>query len=917
MASEILLQTKLFVPRPRPDLVARPRLLERLPTFPTRTDNKSDYKLTLISAPAGYGKSTLLGDWAWQLPHPVAWLSLDKRDNDEQRFWTYLFNALQTIAPGIGEAALAAVQSARPPPIETTLTGWINEITSLSAPLILVLDDYHLIDDRPVHDGLAYLLEHGPPNLHLVIATRSDPPLSLSRLRGNRQLHELRTDDLRFTTAEAAQFLNQVMGLALSAADIAALESRTEGWIVGLQMAALALQGLVQQGQEVPGLAAQMSTTGRTARFIASFTGSQRFILDYLTDEVLEQQPAAVQAFLLQTAILDRLSGPLCDAVTGRNDGLEMLQRLEQANLFIIPLDDQRNWYRYHHLFAELLGKRLLATRTDGLPSLHRNAGTWYEQKGLIAYAVHHAMLTGDIPWVSRLVGGNALVMMGQGALRELQGWLESLPAGEVRREPWLGIAHAWMRAYSGQLDNVEPYLQQIEQAITGRKAAELPVDEDHIRGHMAAIRACVAIVRGDTHHTGEYARQALDLLPPDDLPTRAWATMILGLTFEQSGDIANADRILSTALDISRQTGESHVVVLTLCNLSAVQSYKGRLVQAEATLREALQISEQYARQTSRRLPISAQANAALGAILCDWYELDEALRHLHTGVELARNWGEPLRLGSAYKFLAFALQVSGDEAGALAAIAEARRAASHASPWYARRLATMAAHIHLLQGDIEGATRWTVDHELQKDVYFDVFDYWEACLVRTQIEMAHGRWQEALALLTEVLQAAEVLESQRFVIEALVQQTVAYQALGELEQALSALQRAITLAAPERFVLPFLLAGEPLRKLLLQTLAEGVAVAEARHLLQTFVALKSRQVAASSGHTVLAEPLSEREMEVLRLLSTHLTRPEIAQQLYLSENTVRSHVRNIYGKLDVHSRQAAIQRAEELGLL
>jgi len=867
-------------------------------------------KLTLISAPAGFGKTTLLSEWIAGAKRPVAWVSLDKGDNDATRLWTYFVAALQTIQSDIGEAALAMLQSpgvagaTTPPPIEAILTTLINEIAEGPEALALVLDDYHLVEAQPIHEALAFLLDHLPSQMHLVIATRADPPLPLSRLRGRGLLTELRTADLRFTPDEAAAFLNQVMGLGLSAEDVAALETRTEGWIVGLQMAALWLQGRDSE---------------RIAHFVSAFTGSHRYILDYLTDEVLLQQPESVRTFLLQTAILDRLTGPLCDAVTGRDGSQEMLERLDAANLFIIPLDDERRWYRYHHLFADLLRKRLSQTQPDLLPALHRRASEWYEKNGLIAEAVSYALQARDVQRAARLVGGTGLAMLEHGDLRVVERWLDTLVDEEVRSEPWLCIARAWISAFTTRLDAVEPLLHKVEQAAAGREPTStgrtLSESEwQHLCGHIAAVRACVALLQGDRLRTAELIQDALELLPADDAMTRAWAAMVLGLNLHQRGDVEGADQALSEAVAISRATGDSHVAVLVLCNVAAVQIERGQLRKAGDSLRDALQVADAYAGRAGRKLPVSAYAHLTLGSLLLEWNDLEAALGHLQEGIRLSNRWGEPLRLTGAYLHLANLLQARGDAQGALEAIHQAKQTAGHLSPWLTARVTMVEALICLRQGDTATAFRWADSHPDAATRYFGPHGHWYACLVRAQIDLARGRPDKVLDLLKQVWQEAQGPAGKDALIGSLVLQAIALQA--KPDQALAALERALSLAEPEGYVRTFVDAGAPMAALLRIAASRGIAAAPG--VAQDYVGkLLAAFGEVASPSAPLIEPLSERELEVLRLLAAGLSNREIAAELFLAVGTVKKHTSNIYGKLNVHKRTQAVARAKELGLV
>src|SRR3984957_3587585 len=518
-----LLETKLHVPRWRRSLVARPRLSERL-------SRGAESALTLVSAPAGFGKTTLLAEWLAAAPvdgRSVAWLSLDQRDNDPALFWTYLVAALKTAAPGIGAGALSLLQSPRPPS-EADLAALLNDLDAILNDVVLVLDDYHVIDARDVQDGLAFLLEHLPPQIHLVIASRTDPALPLARLRGRGQLVEIRAADLRFTPGEAAAYLNEVMGLALTAADVAALEGRTEGWIAALQLVALSMQGRED-----------------TAAFIDGFAGDDRYIVDFLAEEVLQRQPEYIQRFLLQTSILDRLSGPLCDAVTGQDGGQAMLAALDRGNLFLVPLDDRRRWYRYHHLFADVLRARLLDERPGQLPDLHRRASGWFERSGERPVAIGHALAAEDFEYAADLV---ELAIPGTRKSRQeaaLRGWLKALPDAVIRVRPVLSVGYAGALLAVGEFEAVEGWLRDAERWLdptrAGTPAPMVVVDEEEYRRLPAGIelyRAALAMARGDARGTIRHARRAIDLSPEEDHLVRASAAGMSGLAFWTSGGL-------------------------------------------------------------------------------------------------------------------------------------------------------------------------------------------------------------------------------------------------------------------------------------------------------------------------------------------------------------------------------------------
>ena len=927
-----LLKTKLYAPPVRAERISRARLLAQLSDAIT-----SGCRLVLISAPAGSGKSTLLSEWGHSLeaqpvrPSPtgarvvrslsarVAWVSLDERDNDSATFWSYVIAALEHVRAEIGRSATAMLRSTDPPPIETVLTALINEIAEAPEPdgdetdLVLILDDYHLIEAQPIHSAVAYLLDHLPPRIHLVLASRSDPPLPLSQLRGRGQMVDLRQADLRFTPDEAAAFLNETMGLSLSAEQIAALERRTEGWIVGLQMAALSLRG---RGE------------AQVDHFVRSFAGSHRYVLDYLTDEVLQRQPPDVQHFLLQTSVLDRLTGSLCDAITGREDGDEMLEQLEAANLFVVPLDSERRWYRYHHLFAELLRRRLDETQPDQVSLLHRRASEWYEARGLIAEAVHYGLVAGDVERVARLVGGNALAMAEHGELSTLKGWLSALPGEAVRAQPWLCIAQAWMLAFTGQLGAVEPLLQDAERTAANWKVL---AETQHIRAHIAAVQTYVAMIRGEESRTAELARQALELLPADDGMTRGWAAMVLGLNLYQGGDIAAADQALAEAVAISQASGDSHVAVLSLCNLVAVQIERGELQRAARMLQDALRLAAEFSARSGQPLPISTYAHILFGGLLYQRNDLIAAMRHLREAIEVGEQWGEPLRLIGAYTQLADLLQATGNAEAALDALARAKQLANGLSPWTAARVAMAEALIRLRQGDVAAASCWAASYKDALADYFSVFERWSASLVKVRVDIVQGRLDSALALLQQVHQDAVAAGVMHHVVETLVLQAVAHRAHGGLEQALNALDDALCLGEPQGYVRIFVDEGPPMRALLREAARRGIAPEYVGKLLIAFgETADHRQQTADDAPSMAEpepptrrplsapiEPLTERELEVLRLLAAGVANREVAETLYLSINTVKSHVKNIYSKLDVHSRAHAVHRARELAIL
>jgi LuxR family maltose regulon positive regulatory protein len=876
-----LLNTKLYIPSVRPELVPRPRLTERLNEGMTR-------KLTLVSAPAGFGKTALLSEWIHcrggvTPPLQARWVSLDKDDSDPARFWTYFVAALQTVKADVGKAILAAFQSPQPPPMETVLTALINEIAAIPDPLVLVLDDYHLIEAQPIHSALAFLLDHLPPQMHLIIAGRADPPLPLARLRGRGQLTELREADLRFTSDEAAVFLNEVMGLGLSAGDVATLAARTEGWIAGLQMAALSMQGR----EDIPG-------------FIAAFTGSHRYILDYLIEEVFQQQPADVQDFLLKTSILDRFTAPLCDTVTEREDSHDMLPSLERANLFIVPLDESRQWYRYHRLFADLLRHRLdMVCGSKRVALLHAQASQWYETNGFPADAVHHALAAHDWERAATLVHDVSGSLMIRGEVTTLVGWLQALPDEVVHARPRLCLECSWPLILTGQLDAAESYLGQAEQAAQ---------DDAAFLGGIVAAQAYIARTRGDARRTIELSQRALTLLPQDDLSSRSIVALNLGLAHWHRGHLAEAEQALTEADHAALQSGNNHVRLMALGTLGPIQAAQGKLHQATVLCRQAIRLGEQS--------PAIALAHNELSALLYEWNDLEAAADHLRRGIELSQRSGNVELQTGGYRMLACLKQAQGDASGALAALQEAHQLARDhdVTPFVHARNAACHAQIALAQDDVATAVHWAEQVTEDADA-FPLYPFLR--LTPARLLLAQNQKAAAAEQLEALYDKAVRAGWQFGVVEVRALQALA---APTLTAALTFLAEALTLAQPEGYVRTFVDKGEPMATLLREAASQGIAPEYASKLLAACGVSEygGMEVPPPSLHTQpLIEPLSERELEVLQLLADGLTNQEIAQALCVSVNTVKTHLKNIYGKLGVHSRREAAAKARELNLL
>jgi LuxR family maltose regulon positive regulatory protein len=896
-----LLSTKLFIPRPRKNLVFRPQLVERL-------NAGLDRKLTLIAAPAGFGKTTLLSEWIPQSPRCVTWFSLDEADNDLARFWTYFIISLQQLRSNLGEGALALLQSLQTPQIASILTTLINDITAFSDPFAIVLDDYHLIDSQPIHEALTYLIAHLPANMHMVITTRIDPPLPLARLRARDKLTEFRANNLRFTAEEVAAFLTQVMGLNLSAEEVSAIEIRTEGWIAGMQIAALSMQN----HDDIPG-------------FIRAFSGSHRHILGYLADEVLNQRPKGTLNFLLQTSILDRLCGPLCDAVTGGSDGQAILENLEHANLFITPLDNEGIWYRYHHLFAEVLQARLRQNHPELPVELHRRASKWYEAHDLIAEAVQHALAAGELNQAARLIGQQRWALLGRGEANTLHRWLDELPVELLCNRPGLSLTYAWILSLLEQPEGIEARLLDAEQALSNRSAQEVIESENLIRGEIATLRAEIALSRSNIPRAIAFCRQALELLPFESVSMRGVATYFLGHGERRNGNMVEAEQAYIEASVIGLQTDNLLLALHALANLSTVQIAMGRLREAVQTSQRILDITAERQRQS---WPVAGLAYQGLGKVHYEWNDLDSAARFLHQGIEYGQRGGLIGLEINSLNTLAFALQAQHDTKGADAMLREiaAINDRSH-HPVYIAQAAAIEAHLRLLQNRIDQAVHWAESCVLRLNDTERPYSREAEYLTLARVLFIQGKREGVAEMLDRLSRAAETDQRVGDLIEILVQQALFWHVSDQKSRAFQSFERALILAEPEGFIRSFVDEGEPMRSLLLdyQTIINkriGVAIDNKSLRLLTYIdkllAAFSQPISVEKAKDEdFLEPLSERELDILRLIATGRSNKEIAEILVITLSTVKSHINNIYGKLGTNRRTQAIAFARKHGLL
>ncbi len=918
--TEILpvLRTKLYVPVLRDRVVSRSHLIDIIDQ-----GLRAEHKLILLSAPAGFGKTTLLSEWVATGDLSVAWLTIDDGDNDLTRFLTYLVAALQTVHEGIGEKSLDLQRSPQPPSITGVLTPLINELVGHADRLVLVLDDYHLIDAESVHTALEFIVQNLPPHIHIILASRTEPPLSLPRLRGTIGLTEITERDLRFTHQETADYMNRIMGLGLSSEDVGELEARTEGWVVGLQMAALSMQGR----QDITG-------------FIRSLSGTHRFILDYLMEEVLERQREDVQQFMLQTAILEQLSSALCDEVLGLeffeaheqlgtgfpaipplNTSQDYLEYLGRENLFIVPLDDERRWYRFHRLFAEILQDKILQTNPGRIPELHRRASTWYEKQGMLTECVHHRMAAEDYSEAARLIARNALALVYQGNLATLVRWLEGLPSEVKGSQPWLSIAHAWALTFAGQLTEVAGLIREAEENLD---RITDPLELRRISGIIDALRAYLLALRGSMSLAAEFAREALKPLPDEDHILRGFTAMLLATVLRWEGRLDEAHEAYQQAIEINQQAGDKNVLLETLCDLAGLQALQGKLRDSLDTCEQALSMARLHFEQMGTRLPAHGYACIRMSDILRERNELEQAREWAREGLELSQDWGQADLLVRVYIYSARALKACGDTSEAAAALRSAYRVASELSPWYIGRVEAWEADLNLECGDLTAVQEWAESQTVDGEIAFHDFES-NLTLARVHVltQPKSGRASESTGgdvemLLDRLENLALETGAYRYLLEVQILQALHKQDASLQSQAQEIISSAVRIAAPEGFLRPFLRYGEAIRSLLVGS--QAIDAYDDFHRDVEEALLELIPVDAPRPHpqlTGLPEPLSPRELEVLRMLPTHLSTTEIADELCVAPSTIRSHIKSIYSKLDVHSRTEAVDRATDLELL
>ena len=888
--SPAILNTKLFIPTLRAGIVSRANLIKKI-------DAGRLSKLTLISAPAGYGKTTLLAEWIKQQALPACWVSLDPQDNDLKRFFAYLNASLKNIDIEVQDTF--PTNGKEPSSVSSSefVLPLINQVSTSSGDVYLVLDDYHRITNPDIHQAISYLLENLPDTMHLLIATRSDPPLRLAKLRAQGELCEIRVDDLRFTSKEAVQFLNQSMDLNLTLEDIVTLTKKTEGWIAGLQLAGLSL--LKDPDKH---------------KFVIAFAGDDRYIADFLLDEALNRQPTEMQTFLLETSILDRFCAPLCNAVTGRSDSQSVLMELEQANLFLVALDNQRHWYRYHHLFADLLQSRLKSSKSADLVELHHRASHWYEDNHLMADAVNHALAANETERIIHLTEEMAIYKMDAGELNVLSTWLDRQPETIYLQNPWLMVARTWFFFNKGEYEEVEHRLEEIKKALSVQSYPKKLTAR--IQGHAAAIQAYLAEIRDESAIAMACAEHALKLLTEQDIQLRSFVAIRWANAAAWIGDYPNAIHALEEAGKASKLAGDGHLAVSALSEKATLQMVIGQLNQAIEGIFEIKEYAETLAQKDGRRLPAMGQLYRQLSYLLVERNQIAEAEYYAKEAVHISRNWGEKEALFLALTVLSKVHFVSGDYDKCEETSNQSIQIAGQVSPYMLAYTTEMKHRFLLRQGRVEEVETWSQErgaNEMSEYSHHQRLAYQNTA----HLLVAKGKYAEALEIVEVLLRIVGEVGAKVYSIRYKVLQAKIYHLMNQPDDALNALAEALAMASPEGYVRSFLDEGEIVAQLLYQASEKDIFAEYCSYLLDEFSKEIPSKPSTSARPEGLVEPLSGREIEVLALIAKGYSNQEIAQELILSLYTVKSHARNIFSKLAVKNRTEAVSKARMFGLL
>ena len=876
-----LLSTKFYFPPIPAGFVTRPQLLEKL-------DESLTHRLTLASAPAGAGKTILVSAWAQSVRKKgvaIGWLSLDTADNDPDRFLEYLGACLEEGGTGID------MLPTEPGQLEEALSKFIRGLMDLKREVILVLDDYHLIQNKQIHAALQYFLDRAPAYIHLILLTRSDPPLELARLRVSGQLVELRMDDLRFSMQEAGNFLERSAGVKIGPEDVISLNSRAEGWIAGLQMAAISLRGAKDP-----------------SAFIAAFAGSHRYVFDYLIEQVLDRQTPEVREFLLRTSILDRLSAPLCDAVIGSGGTAQgMLSTIERANLFLVPLDDEHNWYRYHHLFSDLLRLVLEQTHPGLSAELHHLASHWFESQGYLPEALNHALVAGDMELVANIVSKNVLALVDLDEIAPTLAQIDAIPAEKRSSLSWLDVAYAWGLAYTGQNDRAGTSLLLTEQHMEGLVSDK----RNKLLGHIAAVRAYLTWTNGaQSEEAVAFAEKADRFLPKEEIAVRALNLTTLGNSLIQISDDPRAADVLEQALTLAKQAGQSHVVMQASSGLAYAYLALGKVHQAQIICENAIQIADTYQQRNARPLTAVASVYTILSRIWLETGNVEKAIQTARKGMALSELWGQLDTIMMCSEYLAYALAIANQGDAARDVLQGARKIAQKGPPWHIQILDMVEFEIYLDSDPQDG-------EEIQRAATYKQESLYKlSSFTDVRLLLKKNKPAEALALLERISVVADGYGNYRK-LRFFALQALAYYQNQDYASALHSIKQALELAEPENRVITFVREGAQMENLLRLPRVKSISPVFVSQLLAAFESRHKQSMEPIPISETLFEPLSERELEVLKHLNSYLSTPEIAEKLVISTNTVRTHIKNIYGKLGVHGRSGAVKRATELGLL
>lgn len=899
--SETLLTTKLNIPPLRRETLTRPLLTAQLNEGIGHTEPFTR-KLTLVSAPAGFGKSTLITQWLQRSNLPVAWLSLDEGENDLVRYFSYLAAALENLGMQMGKSLTSLLKSPQTRPAQSLIASFNHDVPE--EPFILVLDDFHVLSEVSVFEAMRLMIKHQPAQMHLVITTRKDPPLQLARLRAAGQMTEIRARDLRFTKAEIARFFNEVMGLDLTAVDIATLEARTEGWIAGLHLAALSLHAC-----EGP---ANRST------FIQAFAGDDRHVMDYLISEVLSRQTDEVRSFLLQTAILNNLSGPLCDAVV--NDGhlsvssQELLEYLDEANLFIVPLDNQRRWFRYHHLFADLLRYRLLREHPERISQLHINASSWFVREGRLEEAVEHARAAKDYDRAIELLEPLSQMLISESKLSSLLGFLSKIPEEYIYRSPWLCVNGAWANLLSGRMGEVEPLLLRAESNLE-RKNPESFSDYRRIHGNIITIRSYAARWLGDDARSIELSKEAEKNLPEESFNIRCALALNLGNAHISLGELEAARLHYDHAVKLGRQAGHHYIVLTAMANLAQLNAMQGQLRMSATIAREAVKLGIEWGE--GHPLPATGRAHLRLGRTYFEWNDLEQARSHILQGIKLGEQAQEIFIVIEGLISLSWFEQVGGNPVQANKILEELQQIRSNTERVQeVGEVEELQVRLWLAQGEFDSAFRWANRHAVDSSEDFKLIRFYEEIAI-SRVFIAQGRPKEALSNLEKMIESAEDDGRKRDCILIQILIALTHHSMGDRDRAIAALELALNDAEPEGYIRTFVDEGARMAQLLYKALSIGIYPEYVSRLLEAFPQEGDKLDVPQSEQGEIVEPLTSRELEVLRLIAAGLSNQGIAQELNLALDTVKGHSRNIYGKLNVHSRTEAVAKARTFGIL